>query len=172
MAAYESIASTTLTTATSTITFSSIPGTYEHLQLRIYSKNDCTTGVGLIYLRMNNDTASNYAWHLLNGNGASGNGSGATANSSMYLGYDPGTQTGGANMFGCTIIEIADYASSNKYKTVRSFTGEDRNGAGTVGLHSGLWLSTTAINRLDIRPRPTFNFVSGSVFALYGYRST
>lgn len=172
MPAFEAIASTTLTTATSTVTFSSIPDTYEHLQLRIYSKNDCTTGVGLIYLRLNNDSGSNYTWHLLNGNGASGNAAGATANTSMYLGYDPGTQTGGTNMFGSTIIDIADYASANKYTTVRSLTGEDRNGAGTLGFHSGLWLSTSAVNRVDILPRATFNFVSGSVFSLYGLRSS
>jgi hypothetical protein len=60
-------------------------------------------------------------------------------------------------------------ASTTKNKTLRSFTGQDRNGAGQMWLTSGLWMSTSAINRVDL-------FVSGvlwttdSTFALYGIK--
>ena len=67
------------------------------------------------------------------------------------------------------IIDILDYTNTNKVRTVRSLRGQEQDSPGTVGLHSYLYNSTTAISRLD--------FVGGggdivqySSFALYGIK--
>ena len=85
--AYDSIATVTLGSAASTITFSSIPSTYTHLQFRVMAR-DTTTGVTQTSLRwqFNGDTAANYtAYHDIFGNGASTGADGFGANSIAYL---------------------------------------------------------------------------------------
>ena len=81
---YESIASATGTGSSGTITFSSIPGTYQHLQIRINSRNDSTDGATTT-MRFNGDTGSNYARHYLYGDGATVSASGNATTTSMWV---------------------------------------------------------------------------------------
>lgn len=168
---FDSIATTTLTSDTSTVTISSIPSTYKHLQLRIMSKSARTaTPLTAIYVTLNSDTGSNYARHLLYGDGTTA-GAGANASTtSMYLGYEATSEaTVNANMFGVSIIDFHDYANTSKYKTVRSITGADTNGNGQIRLTSGLWQSTSAITSISLTDAVD-NFKAGSTFALYGIK--
>lgn len=172
MPAFEAIASTTLSSANTTITFSSIPDTYEHLQLRMYTR-DGTPGASLynIDIRLNNDSASNYTTHNLWGNGASAVAAASISQTRIGIGWHPSSGVT-SNTFAVTIVDILDYASTNKYKTARGMTGFDANGSGRVGLRSGLWLSTSAVNRVDVLGATSgTEFVAGSVFSLYGLRS-
>jgi hypothetical protein len=66
------------------------------------------------------------------------------------------------------IIDIQDYASTTKFKTIRVLTGNDRNGAGGIELNSVLWRSTSAITSLVFPNANSVNYNSGSVFSLYG----
>lgn len=167
MPAYEAIASTTLGSDTATITFSSIPGTYEHLQIRAFCVAvgaASTSGT----IRFNNrSTNGDYFEHELIGSGTTVSSSGSTANK-ITIGRFAGdsyTTTGGV-----AVIDILDYASTNKYKTVRSINGWDANGAGESGLRSGLYLfETAAITRIDFFLGT--NMKTGSVVSLYGLRS-
>jgi hypothetical protein len=157
------------TSGVSTITFSSIPSNYKHLQLR-YQLIE-SNGYQEINGRFNGDTGSNYYWHYLEGNGASASAasSGATTTSfTIYSNNREGTVPTYPNV---GIVDIHDYASTTKYKTVRTFSGADKNGTnpnGEVQLVSGLWSSTSAVNSLTIRCSVTWN--AGTTFALYGMK--
>lgn len=173
---YESIATTTVGSGGSaTITFSSIPSTYKHLQLRTITRDENTV-VGSYFLgRFNSDaTAANYyALHVLTGDGSSASSSAASniVNGYSYFGRTAGGSSGGAsaNVFATTIVDILDYSNTNKNKTVRSLLGVDNNGSGLVSFSSSLWMSTSAINNISIRAA-TGSFQQYSSFALYGIK--
>jgi hypothetical protein len=78
-------------------------------------------------------------------------------------------------MFGAGIVDILDYANTNKYKTIRSLTGHDHNGViagihAIVNLNSGSWRSTSAINSIVIGVVSGTAFNQYSSFALYGIK--
>jgi hypothetical protein len=173
MAAFEAIASTTLGSTTSTVTFSSIPSTYEHLQLRLYLRAGYSNPYATIRLRLNSDSGSNYTNHWVYGNGSGVSASGNVSETAYRWLFIPAA-TGTSNAFGCAVIEILDYATTSKYTTIRGIEGQDQNtsGYGYAFLHSSLWLNTAAVTTLTFTSEETNGFVSGSVFALYGLRSS
>ena len=151
------------------IEFTSIPGTYSHLQVRGISRISESQLEQGLWLRMNGDTASNYAFHGLVGNGSSATAFGY-ATQSRIEGPDAPGASATASVFGAHIFDILDYANTNKYKTVRVLTGVDRNGGGGIRLVSGLWQSTSAITSLKFTVNGGTNFVQYSHFALYGIK--
>jgi hypothetical protein len=175
---YESIATTTLSTATATITFSSIPATYKHLQVRGIMRNDVAiTGMGDLRVRFNSDSGNNYVYHILFGDGTSAT-AGASAASQNYgrlaRNVTP-CANNGASIFGAFVADILDYASTNKNKTVRSLGGSNNNtttaAAQSISLTSSAWLnSANAISQIDITDDSSGNFVQYSSFALYGIK--
>jgi hypothetical protein len=167
---YESIATQTITSDTGSVTFSSIPSTYKHLQIRIFAQlNRGTYSYDEAFLRFNSDSSTNYAYHVVYGNGSSAAVSASSTRDNMPLGNGfLGTTTGGT--FGINIVDILDYADTNKYKTVRVLGGEDANGSGQVGLGSGLWRSTSAVSTIYLAPNSSTLFKAGSRLALYGIK--
>jgi hypothetical protein len=162
--AFESIATATGTGSSGTITFSSIPSTYQHLQLR-YISNDASGGN--VYLRFNADSGTNYAYHRLLGNGSVTSASGAVTSSQIFwTGYAPAT----ASTMGASIIDIHNYKNTTQNKTARIFTGYDLNGSGVVYSNSGLWLNTNAITSITLIADSGGNFTTSSVFSLYGIK--
>jgi hypothetical protein len=168
---YESIATVTVATPTGTVTINSIPSSYTHLQLRIISKVDGSGGgYWDCLVRANGDTGSNYAFHYLSGNGSTASAFGQSSRTSMQLIGANYENTG--NVFGASVLDIHDYASTTKNKTFRVFSGVNTNAGSTldqVHLRSGLWMSTTAINSISILGNGQ-NFTAGSVFSLYGIK--
>jgi hypothetical protein len=165
---YESIATTTLGSTTATISFTSIPSTYKHLQLRIFSKSTRTAGNAgdAIKMNFNSDTAANYSFHQLQGNGATASASGSASQSTIEI-ERIGDAT--ASIMGVVIVDILDYANTNKYKTTRSLGGVDFNGSGYVTLMSGNWRSTSAISSITLDPNGG-DFAQYSQAALYGIK--
>lgn len=155
---YESIATVTVGSGgSSSISFSSIPSTYKHLQLRIFGSG--ATSDGLIYF--NGDTTNaNYYRHEVYGNGATVS---ADAFNAPY--YDAGGISSSYPLV--EIIDILDYANTNKNKTLRNLWGYDFNGSGRVGLLSIGWTNTSAISSISLSNR-TYN--QYSQIALYGIR--
>lgn len=159
---YESIATSTVGSGgTSSITFSSIPGTYKHLQFRgiilVNSDIDITA-------QFNSDTGSNYTEHYLYGNGSTTVASGGNnlTKIATFYAYD---STGTTN-FAPGIFDILDYADTNKYKTVRGITGPaDKN---LVVFRSSLWRSTSAITSVTFTTTGTIK--QYSQIALYGIK--
>lgn len=168
---FESIATTTLATATATVTFSSIPATYKHLQLRILGRTDRATAGDAIRIQFNSDTTSaNYRSHILYGDGASA-ASANLGNTAGVTSYAISAASAGANIFGAMVIDFLDYGNANKYKTVRSLAGFDVNGSGGEShFGSGVWMSSSATTSLTIIPNVGSNFVQYSSFALYGIK--
>lgn len=168
---YESIATTTVGSGgASTITFSSIPSTYTHLQIRGLVRTNRATNPDGLFIKFNSDSGTNYAWHDLNGDGAS---AAASAGSSDTAGqiqrFTGANQT--ASSFGVFITDILDYKSTNKYKTVRSLGGYDANGSGRIDLISSLWMnSASAITQIDISSTSSSTIQQYSSFALYGIK--
>jgi hypothetical protein len=168
---YESIATVDVGSGgEATITFSSIPSTFKHLQIRCLMRNtDADPGQSALFMRFNSDTASNYSWHRLFGNGASGASGASTSTTSMLAGI--GARAGSlASTFGVTVIDVLDYVDTNKYTTIRGLTGHDTNGGGYAGLHSGNWRNTDAVTTIDLITDATKSFVQYSSFALYGIK--
>jgi hypothetical protein len=168
---FESIATATGTGSSGTITFSSIPSTYKHLQIRLIANNN--SGSFSLRMRLNGDTGTNYAHHVLEGGGSSAYAYGAaSANAILYVGSAIGGGGSGSNFFAPSIIDIHDYASTTKNKTVRTFNGHDTNGATDaqqIRLTSGLWMNTAAVNSISIIDASA-NFTTTSVFSLYGIK--
>jgi len=156
-----------------TITFSSIPSTYDHLQLRMTAQtNRGTFGSDYHNIIFNSDSGSNYARHTLGGDGDTPL-VGASASTTYVSGGACGTTTGGT--FGSSIIDILDYTNANKYKTVRTFSANDFNGkisgyGGEVYFFSGLWMSTSAISSITINRNSGSLYSQHSIFSLYGIR--
>jgi hypothetical protein len=170
--AFESIATVTVGGGgSSTITFSSIPQTYQHLQIRMMAKDNRSANfVSNANMYLNNDTAANYTSHFILGDGATASASGYTSQTEIFSARIPGASSA-ADTFGVAIIDIIDYASTTKNKVIRSFSGEDQNGSGWEQLYliSSAWLNTAAINRIDFAPVGTL-FSEYSSFALYGIK--
>lgn len=163
--AYESIATASGTGSSGTITFSNIPSIYTHLQIRAIINT--TSSSTLARLQMNGDTTANYAAHQLYGDGANA-GAAAYPNSNFaYCGDTIGS--GQPTRMGVIIIDILDYANTNKFKTARTLSGSDNNGSGTIRLWSALWRSTSAVTSITLTS-DLANWSSDSQFALYGIR--
>ena len=161
---YESIATVTAAGGETSITFSSIPSTYQHLQIRFTSN----AGTNDNYMRFNSDTGTNYIWHNLYGDGASAAAyTPGTGQTKVSAGY--GSTNASSTYSGAAVCDILDYANTNKYKTTRSLSGFDENGSGYVLLHSGLWLNTAAISTIVIFPN-SGSIKANSKFALYGLK--
>jgi hypothetical protein len=160
---YESIASST-PSGTDTITFSSIASSYASLQLRIFHLEP---DVGGLRIRFNSDAGSNYTYHELKGNGSTASATGAATGTYSGFAYSWGTNSTTAPHAG--IIDVLDYASTTKYKTIRGINGQDTNASGAISLASTLWLSTSAVNSITILSTAG-NYGSGTTFALYGIK--
>ena len=165
---YESIATVYGTGSSNTITFSSIPSTYQHLQIRSLSKTTTAGTANATYtLQFNSDTGSNYTRHALVGDGATVSASGAASQTSIRAGGN--TEANSTNIFAVSIVDILDYANTNKYKTLRTLFGSDLNGSGEINLRSGVWMNTSAVTSITLTTS-SGNFASGTVFELYGIR--
>ena len=161
---YESISSVTLSASAASITFSGIPATYTHLQIRGLGMFTGTVGVGNIAFNGDN-ASSNYSYHTLHGDGST---AGASAGVSQNQGRF--TAIGGTTPSYPTamVMDILDYANKNKYKTTRHLFAWDGNGSGYVEFDSNNWRSTNAITSITFTPANSFNTYSS--FALYGVK--
>jgi len=171
---YESIATSTVGAGgVASVTFSSIPSTYTHLQIRAIMRDARAATQDSFNINMNNDTGSNYGYgyHEIYGDGSTVAAYTATA-SQTRMSFDRiAGNTASANMFGAFIVDILDYKDTNKYKTARFLSGVDLYGSGAIAFGSGLWLSTAAINRIDIAGA-NGNISQYSSIALYGIKGS
>lgn len=152
-----------------TISFTAIPATYKHLQIRWLARDNFSSDASDLNMRFNSDSGSNYSWHQLVGNGSTAAAYAVTSQTSMRAGFVTGS-TAGSDIFAVTVLDLLDYANTSKNKTVRNLGGFDRNASGSVGLQSGSWMNTSAITQIDLFPRVGTLFSQYSSFALYGIR--
>jgi hypothetical protein len=156
-ATYVPIATTTLASATSTITFSSIPGTYTDLVLIGISGDSANAGG---YIRFNGDTATNYSKTKMLGNGSTATSNRTSSATFIYITGDgiasPTTITESS------ITHIMNYSNTTINKTILTRAGQAAYGT-SAGV--GLWRSTAAITSLTLTDT---NWAIGTTFTLYG----
>jgi hypothetical protein len=170
MAVIEAIATTYLEADAASVTFSSIPATYEHLQLRISAKQDyaSTTTASYGMIQLNGDTGANYSDHRMYGKSSTVAGTAGTGQTVWYLGRYANL-TPAANFSG-TIWDILDYANTNKNTTCMLVSGVGLDPA-WVEFSSGLWDDTAAVHTILIDRSGGSNWMRGSEFTLYGLNS-
>ena len=155
---------------TGSVTFSSIPSTYKHLQIRGIGRVTVSQTWNDIRGRFNSDTGSNYQGHSLGADGSSVFADSTGSTSFFPVGTWVTAASAGANIFGAFICDILDYKDTNKYKTVKTFTGSDLNGSGLYGLFSGSWRNTSAVTSITLFNNNGGDIVQYSSFALYGIK--
>jgi hypothetical protein len=168
---FDSIATTTVGSGgSSTITFSSIPGTYKHLQIRAITRDNGVGVYNTYKVTYNGDTASNYSVHAMYGQNINTVDQFGNANQTGIIVYaTPSAVASG--IFGAQVIDILDYADTNKYKTQRSIGGvSENNDNNLITVMSGSWRSTSAISSITIAANGTTLFQEYSSFALYGIK--
>jgi len=159
---YESIQTVTVGAGgQSTITFSSIPSTYKHLQIRGIARGT-DSSLRALFLSINS-TVNVVRSHYLYGDGATASAGSQTAN---QVGWGLGSGQL-ASAFSVAVIDILDYANTNKNKVTRSLAANDLNGSGNIALFSELFDTTVAINAVNLTLE-VGNFAQYSSFALYG----
>jgi len=167
---YESISTVTVGGGGSaSISFSSIPATYKHLQLRFFVGTNRAAPISrdTFKVQFNSDTAANYSYHELNGDGASVVASGNASTTFIVSGT-----AGGGGFFGASVLDILEYTNTNTYKTIRSLSGVSDNtgGYGLVDFRSGNWRSTSAITSMTLSVSVGTAFTEYSQAALYGIK--
>ena len=158
---YEPIATNTLGTAVSTVTFSSITGTYTDLVL-VFQGGSSTDAN--IRMQVNGDTASNYSWTQLGGNGTSVASFRNSSDTSWLMNrYAYLSNNLNANF----IFNFNNYSNTTTNKTVINRSNSAANGTDTT---VGLWRSTTAITSITFSLSGG-NYIVGSTFTLYGIKA-
>lgn len=140
------------------ITFSSIPQTYKHLQVRFFTKS--SGGYYNPTIQLNGDTSANYVWHYLDTNGVNVTSGYTASTTSMFLGVVT------PDYFATAIVDILDYTSTAKFKTIRTMMGTGTATAGYDDLFSGTWISTSAVTSIQFNSSNT----QYSHYALYGIK--
>jgi len=165
---YESIQTVTVGVGgQSSISFTSIPSTYKHLQIRGIGRTNSGNFYDATQLTFNSDSSASYSQHYLDAYNGTVSASAGGVSATYIVNYYLGGNT--SNTFSANIIDILDYANTNKYKTVRSLAGIDANTTGgAINYSSGSWQKTNAITSITFTSTNTIQQYSS--FALYGIR--
>lgn len=151
---YEPIATTTLGSAVSSSTFSSIPSTYTDLILVLNLGN--STNVGL-WVNLNSDTGNNYSGTRLWGDGSAV----GTDRQSNYGSFIIDVSDGKT-----TLVHFQNYSKTTTYKTMLSRFSST---TGAPGANVGLWRNTAAINSITVNSSPAMAI--GTTLTLYGIKA-
>jgi hypothetical protein len=150
---YTELLKTTVGTATSSVTLSSIPSGYTDLVLVCnYSKS----AAARLNINYNGDTGNNYSYTRLNGNGSS-----ASSDRIANFGIIDGGYTD--TTMATSIIHIMNYSNTTTNKTTLIRANSTAEGTGAF---VALWRNTAAITSITLGG--SNNIQVGSTFSLYG----
>jgi hypothetical protein len=153
---YEPIATTTLGSAASSVTFSSISAAYTDIVMVF--NGSLSVGSGLTF--QVNGATSGFSDTFLIGYGSSAS-SGRDSNVTSSFFGDIGTTNSTA------ILNFMNYSNTTTFKTVLSRGSAAGNG---VSASVGLYRSTSAVTEIKILA-PSGNITTGSTFTLYGIKA-
>ena len=164
-ATYEKIATQTTSNGNTSITFSSISGSYTDLVLIVSVKGNASLNLGM---RFNSDTGNNYSSTYIYGDGTNvGSGRYTTQDFIRLSNY---TEISNTN-YDIKIININNYANTTTYKVAltNAKTAVNPSTAG-VELYAGLWRNTNAITAIEIYVRNS-SYAAGGTLTLYGIKA-
>jgi hypothetical protein len=158
---YIPLATVTLATTSSSVTFSNIPATYRDL---ILVSSVIHTGAGGHQMRVNGDTGSNYPFVQMFGDGSA-----ATSNSGTLSYFTPFTNSNpGTTSPVLGISQFLDYSATDKHKTMLlTNSSEGTTASPMVTRIAARWANTAAITTIVCFPVST-TIAAGSTFNLYG----
>ena len=167
---YVLIASNTLSSSAASVTFSSIPGTYTDLVLRVSARTTAAVGALQATIRVNSDTGSNYSYTYVRANTTNAQSATLSSQSYWYPSYGLEGTTFTSNTFSSWEMYLPSYTSSST-KPASVFGVVETNSANAyLGANALLWNSTSAITSIDILDADGYSFASGSSFWLYGIK--
>jgi hypothetical protein len=165
---FESIATALPTTGPTSVTFSSIPQGYKHLQIRVTARVSLTE-INLL-LKFNGDATATWVGHYLQTDGTTTTSASLSVPTSVPFFTRVANSSASPNIYGVGITDILEYNNTNKYKTVRGMSGYDTNGSGYAVFTSNMWMNTAAITSIEVSIAGGSVFTTGSVVALYGIK--
>jgi len=174
LGSYDLLATEILTSATASVTFSSLgdyAADYQHLQIRYTFRDTTASDFAAILINFNSDSTSSYAEHILRSDPSGSVVSQAnTSQTRIRLGAVMG---GGAtaNAFSGGLIDILDPFETTKNTTIRTMQGRNTASNQTfVQMNSGLYYKTDAITAITIAPE-SGSIAANSRFSLYGIKA-
>jgi len=160
-ATYEPIATTTLVSTTTNITFSSIPASYTDLRVIVVGVPTAGENPRIRY----NSSTGPYTYVRMTGTGTAATTIYENGRNSLGLANDAFTPSTTLPLF--SAIDIFSYAG-NRYKTALIFTAEDYNGSGIVEMRVGTWEDTTAITSVNLFYLSGGSWSIGTIATIYG----
>jgi hypothetical protein len=166
---YELISTTVLGSNQASVVFdvSSFASTYKHLQIRSVARTARNENGDILSLRFNGDSATNYRWHKLFGNGSTVVSTTYPENRLELARVPAATST--TNAFGGQVVDILDPFSTTKNTTARCLFASEMVALSEVGLQSGFWNNTASITSIEVRG-DNGNLVAGTRVSLYGIK--
>lgn len=158
---YEPIATTTLSSASSTITFSSIPSSYTDLRLIFVPL--ASSSAPSPYFRINGDTGTNYSQTQIRANGATTPTSNRFTNQTQMYVDNAAMDTTTPYLY---TFDFFSYSGST-FKSILMTESNDLNGSGYISRRVGLWRSTSAITSIAFGVNVT-SYGIGTTATLYG----
>jgi hypothetical protein len=169
LGSYDLLATTILTSATSSVTFSSLgdyAADYQHLQIRYTARSTTSDFDDIVQLNLNaTGVGTSQRNHELRGDGSVVASADQTA--LFRFGYVSAANAT-ANIFGAGVIDVLDPYSTTKNKTFRNLSGSTN--PNYITLSSLLWANTASITSIGVVCR-LGSFVTGSRFSLYGIKA-
>ena len=157
---YESIATYTVPSSQSSVTFSSIPQTFTDLVL-VTTVITTTGTIADLRTRINSDAGNNYSRIVM-----SANGSAVGTGQNVNVPYAYGMLSTSSNWTTNT-MHFMNYSNTTTFKTIL-FRGNDTAVQTTAGVD--LWRSQTAITNL-VFDNNIGDFITGSTLTLYGIKA-
>lgn len=173
---YQLIASNTLSVATSTVTFNSIPQTFTDLLLKTSTRASDTGQYLTPMFRFNADSASNYSWIFLYSYSTTigaGSGAASTETSGRHQ-YASTASDATTNAFGNGEIYIPSYTLSTNKPVLSQGVAATNAGSSFLAQAANLWRNSAAITSMSISPGygSAYTFAIGSSFYLYGIKNS
>lgn len=163
-ATYTSIASTTVSSDTSSISFTSISGSYTDLILVLFGRSTRSATDDTVLFRLNSDSGNNYSRTRLLGTGSAVSSASDTNQSAMNFDIISAASNA-SDTYSPNIYHIMNYSNTTINKTVLN---RSNNTDAYLIAQVGLWRSTAAITRIDLSLGTGPNFKSGTTASLYG----
>jgi hypothetical protein len=153
----------TLSTATASVTFGSIPATMRDLVLICHGRSNRSATTD-IYKMLINGSTTGYSRVVAYGTGSSAS-SYSDASLSDLRPYALTGASATSGVYGFVKTQIMDYSATDKHKTI--LNNEDATGA-ELSMSAYRWANTAAVTSISIAPLLGTTLSAGSTFALYG----